>query len=89
MNSSPIQKAVDLIGGQSALAKAIFGWHLLQGRKVKISQANIWAWLNVSKSPMPPAEHCRAIEEITAGAVTRYDLRPDVFGTNPSQQEAA
>jgi len=27
-----------------------------------------------------PAHHCIAIEEATGGAVTRYDLRPDVFG---------
>lgn len=30
-----------------------------------------------------PAHHCLAIEEATAGAVTRYDLRPDVFGVAP------
>jgi DNA-binding transcriptional regulator YdaS (Cro superfamily) len=27
-----------------------------------------------------PAERCLAIEEATHGEVTRYDLRPDVFG---------
>lgn len=31
-----------------------------------------------------PAEHCRAIEQATNGAVTRYDLRPDVFGASPA-----
>jgi DNA-binding transcriptional regulator YdaS (Cro superfamily) len=29
-----------------------------------------------------PAEHCRTIECATKGAVTRYDLRPDVFGVS-------
>lgn len=27
-----------------------------------------------------PAERCRAIEKATGGAVTRHDLRPDIFG---------
>lgn len=31
-----------------------------------------------------PAEHCRAIEKVTNSAVTRYDLRPDVFGPAPA-----
>ncbi|GGD58015.1 YdaS family helix-turn-helix protein [Pseudoxanthomonas indica] len=30
-----------------------------------------------------PAKHCVAIEEATGGVVTRYDLRPDVFGSAP------
>ena len=30
-----------------------------------------------------PAERCMAIEQATNGAVTRYDLRPDVFGPAP------
>lgn len=32
---------------------------------------------------MVPAERCVAIELATDGAVTRYDLRPDVFGPSP------
>ena len=31
----------------------------------------------------PGALMARAIERDTAGAVTRYDLRPDVFGERP------
>jgi len=27
-----------------------------------------------------PAEHCLAIEAFTGGRVTRFELRPDVFG---------
>lgn len=26
-----------------------------------------------------PIEHCRVIEDATNGAVTRHDLRPDIF----------
>lgn len=39
-----------------------------------------------------PAERCVAIEKATAGAVTRHDLRPDVFGppaANDDSVEAA
>ncbi len=35
-----------------------------------------------------PAARCIAIEEATDGAVTRYDLRPDVFGTPANDSEA-
>lgn len=33
-----------------------------------------------------PAERCLAIEQATAGAVTRHDLRPDVFGPPPADE---
>lgn len=32
---------------------------------------------------MVPAERCMSIEIATSGRVTRYELRPDVFGTAP------
>lgn len=59
------------------------------GRKCRVAQAHVWNWLNTDKTPMPPAEHCRAIEEATGGQVTRYDLRPDVFGSGPEREESA
>lgn len=31
-----------------------------------------------------PPNHCIAIETATGGKVTRYDLRPDVFGPAPT-----
>lgn len=42
-----------------------------------VAQSHISYWLETDKVP---AEHCRAIEKITDGKVTRYQLRPDVFG---------
>jgi DNA-binding transcriptional regulator YdaS (Cro superfamily) len=36
---------------------------------------------------VPPAR-CLAIENATEGAVTRYDLRPDVFGPATNDPEA-
>lgn len=35
-----------------------------------------------------PAERCLEIEAISNGAVSRYDLRPDVFGPAPTDQAA-
>ena len=67
---TPLERAVDIAGGQTALAKAIGG---------SVKQAHVWNWLNISKGRVP-AEHCSAIELATGGLVTRQQLRPDVFG---------
>lgn len=89
-----LQKTIELAGGQNQLAKKITAWHAVRGADLVVRQQYVWKWLR-SKSPMPPAEHCRAIEDITRGAVTIHDLRPDVFGPTPAcdctqpQQEAA
>jgi DNA-binding transcriptional regulator YdaS (Cro superfamily) len=65
------------------MATAIKAWHATKGNVVKVSQAHVWNWLN-SDTPAPPSEHCRAIEDIADGVVTRYELRPDVFGETPA-----
>ena len=68
-----IQKAVELLGGNVALAAVIGGCHpsfvsqLVTGRR------------------KTPVEACRQIEAATKGVVTRYDLRPDVFGEAPAK----
>ena len=85
MTISPLKKAVDLVGSQVELAAQIR--KRIPGCKVK--QGHVWGWLNTHKSPAPPSEYCIPIEQITDGAVTRYDLRPDVFGENPVQEKAA
>ena len=59
-------KAVNLSGGQLALA-----------RKIGVSQGHLWCWLHRDKKV--PAERCADIEQATGGAVTCADLRPDVF----------
>lgn len=48
-----------------------------------VTQGRVSQWL---KGERIPAERCAAIETATAGAVTRYDLRPDVFGAAPDPQ---
>lgn len=93
---TPLQKAVTIIGGQPELARLLTEYHRKNGdEKCSIYQSHVWKWMNKTKRGLP-AEHCRAIEEITGGAVTRYQLRPDVFGTSAececnqtNRQEAA
>lgn len=64
-----LTKAVDLCGGVTALAG-----------KLGVGQSVVSMWL--TRRSVPPSR-CLAIEDATAGAVTRYDLRPDVFGDPP------
>lgn len=61
-----LQTAIDLAGGQSALASAI-----------GVKQQHVWNWLNRGEGRVP-AEHCPAIERATKGAVRCEHLRPDV-----------
>jgi DNA-binding transcriptional regulator YdaS (Cro superfamily) len=42
-----------------------------------LSVQAIYKW---EKSGRIPAEYCRTLERATNGQVTRYELRPDVFG---------
>jgi TorA maturation chaperone TorD len=66
MDHSALERAVEIAGGQSALA-----------RKLGLKQANVWHWLN--RAEHVPAEQAVAIEAATGGAVTRAELRPDLF----------
>jgi DNA-binding transcriptional regulator YdaS (Cro superfamily) len=71
-----IKRSIEVIGGgQVALA-----------RRLGITSAAVNQWVTGTR-PVPP-ERCRAIEAATGGAVTRYDLRPDVFGAPPGVQPA-
>ncbi|MBT2142714.1 MULTISPECIES: helix-turn-helix domain-containing protein [unclassified Rhodanobacter] len=85
---NPLNKAIDHAGGVTALAE-----------KLGVRQSVVSNWRTRGDDPRAPAERCIAIEQATDGAVTRYELRPDVFGeappkpdgqgTKPSKQEAA
>lgn len=62
-------RAVTLAGGQSALA-----------RRIGKTQSHVAQWLRRGRAG-PTA--CIAIETAVGGQVTRYELRPDVFGKPP------
>ena len=61
-----IQQAVEIAGGQTALAKM-----------VGVSQPHIWNWLN--RDNKLPLERALAIERATMGKVTVAKLRPDLY----------
>ncbi len=71
-----IIKAVEASGGQTKLAEAI-----------GVSQQVVWQWVN-GRRPVPP-KRCLAIEAATDKVVTRYDLRPDIFGPPPATEQVA
>lgn len=70
MSIQALQDAIKHVGGQTELAVRI-------GKK----QGQVGNWIRRDKKV--PAEVCLAIEQATEGKVTRYDLRPDVFGDPP------
>jgi DNA-binding transcriptional regulator YdaS (Cro superfamily) len=75
---NPVEKAIDILGSQANLARAC------RQRPQAITR-----WLREGR--VPP-KHAAAIESATDGAVTRHDLRPDIFGAAPSadpQQQVA
>ncbi len=66
MDINYIKIAIQLIGTQAKLAKTI-----------GTSQPQIAAWLKAQRAP----EHwVIKIEKATGGVITRYQLRPDVYG---------
>jgi DNA-binding transcriptional regulator YdaS (Cro superfamily) len=72
---TPFEWACYWAGGQAAL-----------GRKIGRKQQTVWNW---AKRGVPPADQCPAIEAAVDGKVTRYELRPDVFGNPPKRKSTA
>jgi DNA-binding transcriptional regulator YdaS (Cro superfamily) len=62
-----LERAVKICGSQSELARRLGG---------KIKQQHIHYWLENGLSPVQAIP----IEQAVNGAVTRHELRPDVFG---------
>lgn len=67
-----LERAIAMVGGQNALAKAI-----------GIPQSTIWNWVHLEghtrRKGEPPAHHALKISDATGGAVKPSDLRPDVY----------
>lgn len=72
MNKNPLLEAISIAGSQTNLA-----------RLAGVSQQDISYWLRKARKGIP-LERVPAIEHATGGRVTRYDLRPDFFGADPS-----
>ena len=64
--SSSLAQAATVAGGIPAIAKAC-----------GVTVQAVHKWMKLGR---PPAERCLEIERLINGAITRYQLRPDVFG---------
>lgn len=69
-----IDQACRLLGSQEALAAAL-----------RIKSPSISEWRLRGRVP---AVRCIPIESVTKGVITRYQLRPDIFGNAQSDQQA-
>lgn len=67
-----LKAAIRQCGGQAGLARI-----LSAALGLKISQQRIWNAAHRDRSI--PAEWCLAIEQATAGQVSRHALRPDLY----------
>ncbi len=66
----------------------VTAWKMLGGARIAratgVSPQLIAKWKTTAERDRNfklPAHHCAPVEEATNYLVTRYDLRPDVFGT--------
>lgn len=64
--STALERAVESLGSQAALAKAL-----------NVKPQYVWNWLN--RDGKVPAEQVIPIEAATEGKVTRHELRPDLY----------
>jgi DNA-binding transcriptional regulator YdaS (Cro superfamily) len=66
MNMNPhITKAIEILGSQTALAKAC-----------GVKQQYVFKWLRMKQLP---AERVIQIEKATNGKINRYEMRPDLW----------
>lgn len=64
MSKNPLEAAIEMFGGQSAMAELL-----------EVSKAAVNQWVSNGK---PPVERCPAIEAATKGKVTCEELLPDL-----------
>ena len=77
-----LQRAVDIAGGQTELAK------IIDPTQKKLKQQNIWTWLNRDKKIS--ARWVVKVSQVTG--VPCHELRPDIFpapepANDPSNQQ--
>ena len=66
-----VKEAIRGLGGGAAIA-----------RKLGVTQQRIHNW---GVRGRVPAEFVIELERLSDGAVTRHDLRPDIFGARPQE----
>ncbi|SEN73085.1 YdaS family helix-turn-helix protein [Nitrosomonas marina] len=91
MSKYPLQKAIEVAGGQSELAKKINCWFADKrlGKK-NLKQQHVYKWINhPSGVPTVPPEYRLAIEEITNRVVTVRSLSHDIYPQEIERNENA
>lgn len=73
---TPLERAIRLAGGQSALAREA-NKHASNGRR--LTQKTIWKWLNRARGPVPTDVWVIPIEKAVGAQVTRHELREDLY----------
>ncbi|MCP5244837.1 MAG: hypothetical protein H6937_02255 [Burkholderiales bacterium] len=92
MNKYPLHIAIEIVGGQSELAKKINNWFAAKNLgKKKLKQQHIYKWINhPSGIPTVPPEYRLAIEQITnSNEVTVRTLSHDIYRVEMKKIEAA
>lgn len=77
MKESPMQRAVRAV---EAITNDGTAGTVLLARKCGVSVQAVHKWL---RAGYPPPTRCLDIEALTHQQVSRYELRPDVYGTDP------
>jgi hypothetical protein len=78
MPKTPIERVFDLLGGPAAVAKHFTGDN---GKPILPWAVSKWR-------RRVPADRVLKLEELTGGRVTRYELRPDIYGESPKRVAA-
>ena len=71
-DKTPLQRACDLVGGQSELARVLV--KLKPDRSLTPQAVQYWC-----RKDRVPANWVIAIESATDSQITRYELRPDLY----------
>ena len=74
MDINPVQKAAQLAGSQSALA-----------RLIKVTPQAVQRWCETG---LVPASRVLDIERSVGGDVSRHELRPDIYPIEAKDQQA-
>lgn len=67
-----LEKVVQIVGGQLALAEA------LATENKPIKQAHVWGWLNKTKLGVPAEQVINMCKSVN-WQVTPHELRPDIY----------
>lgn len=78
-------KAIDICGSQAEFARRLDVIGQAQTPPIRCGSGHVWAWVNRDKKISEV--WARHAETVVGAQVTRYELRPDVFG-EPDQKAA-